>query len=134
MILFTTLVAFALNGATFSEKPADAKRPTAREVYVGCFLMTYRDDHGGSPDEYFFRFGAGACQATALAAGFASIPPPKGPGSWCPPLSEDISVENLQPMVSTFLEYFEKNSSKVSDIDGEEVFLDAMRERWPCRK
>jgi hypothetical protein len=96
--------------------------------------MINRTDYGGSPDEYYDRFGAGACKMAAIAAGSAAVPNSGGGGSWCIPASLDVSVENVEPMARAFLDYFEKKASRVANLDGRKVFLKAMRERWPCAK
>lgn len=104
--------------------------PSAREAYVGCYLMTRENDvplrGGRSPDLY----SAASC-LMLIGIGFQhEAGKPRPQRNYC--IEGPMSDDTLREMAQTYVSYYEANPG-LQNASSVRAMTDAFARRWPCR-
>lgn len=102
--------------------------PTALEVYHSCRILIGQPPPPRGPSVTAWQLNSYACSHIATEAVLEVDQPVR----WCPPRSEDISIENFGSMIETYLAYYERTLRDSPEADGHSAFFAALTARWPC--
>jgi hypothetical protein len=131
---WTGLIWIAAMGTPPQAAPS---QPTAAMLYADCRrVMQERRGNEDIPVSVGDRSSCGSVALKALMghARFIGNPeyPEKDLPRFCLPAGFPVSIEKVWPLVEPFLLYFEAHQATVAGKPSLEIFLDAMRDKWPC--
>lgn len=109
--------------------------PTARELYVGCYLATERDDVLQNSFGKIRRYSASRCEGYAIEAivyreGRSGAKDNKY--RFCLPKTAQASQSPVIAMAYAYVDYYEATASRTPTMDGVTAYLTAMIVKWPC--
>jgi hypothetical protein len=129
---FVFALTISWSTGSYSQDGTPAPVPTARDLYVGCFLFVNLDgdlrDESGRASPYSMQ----VCAATGMRAMLREGASAPAPNRFCLPQTASIRSNPGREMALAYLEYFEEHASRLADQHGPSVFLSAMINRWPC--
>lgn len=118
--------------------PADAAdlpepTPTARDMYISCYLLAHETDVPSRPNGKPETFSMTWCGARGLA----EIAGHEGKAveskyKFCLDDRAATQTDTLKAMAYAYLDFYENNANLNRGADGRAAFLFAMVARWPC--
>ena len=112
-------------------------RPTARDVYVGCFLYLKGTDVALGPGGHNERFSGPMCGLQALGAIAHREGRIEGHNNklrFCLPKIAEMGSDPVRAMANVYLDYFESVGSRQASADGQLAYTAALIMKWPCGK
>lgn len=123
------MMMLASASAAQTPAPAAPKLPTARELYVSCFLLLKED----------FAAGVGRQHKPETCAGFALIGIATREGRaadnkyrFCLPKDDFGRDDTTESMAAAYIEYYDRQARVLPQDKAREAFTMAMIEKWPC--
>lgn len=110
-------------------------KPTARDLYVGCYLSAHQTDVPKDAAGRFERFSGAWCDLASLKAVTnreGKRPEHKG-YTFCLPESVELNTNLGRAMALAYLDYYESIVTGIAGQDGETAYTVAMIKKWPCR-
>lgn len=129
MLLFLS----AMFGGPAVAQDMPPAQPTARDMYVSCFLFVHQDDVPKSNNGTFPSYSGGRCGAVSLRL----ISSREGAARttayrFCLDHSSATRSDPANAMAYAYLDYFESHPALTGNQDGTAMYLFAMIDRWPC--
>lgn len=123
-----SLVAGLAHAADLPEAP-----PTARDMYVSCYLLANDTDVFDKPNGKHEKFSATWCGARAIA----EIATHEGNGvqskfKFCLDRDAATRTDPAKAMAYAYLDFYERADLRDRNADGRAAYLFAMVARWPC--
>lgn len=115
--------------------------PTARDLYVGCYLYVHGNDVPKDTTGHAENYSASWCGLAAIkAVTYREGEQPEHKGlTFCLPKTSEMSTDPARAMAFAYLDYYEKYISYFEtkrpgtpSADGETFYTAAMISRWPC--
>lgn len=115
-------------------QPQAKPRPTAKELYIGCYLLARDTDVPLGPDGHFANYSAANCGEQVLSTmTFREGAKPGGQFRFCLPDTPATREEPAVVMAKAYLDFYERKGARLpKDTDGSGAFIVAMVETWPC--
>ena len=109
-------------------------KPTARDLYVGCYLYVHRYDVPKDDDGRPQIFSAAWCSLAAIKAiSYREGKRPEHKGhTFCLPKTAELSTDPARAMAFAYMDYYESIVNGIENVDGELAYTVAMIKRWPC--
>ncbi len=131
----TTLVV-ALTVALWTSVSAaelPAPKPTARDMYVACYLLAHDSDVPKRASGQAEQFSSSYCAAASLSM-IANREGKENTSKYrfCLDRGAATSANIPKAMAFAYLDYFEGPALRDKGVDGMPAYLFAMMERWPC--
>lgn len=109
--------------------------PTARDMYVSCFLFVNKAEAGKGDVANRPLYSATTCAATALALIVnREGKRPNTRYTFCLPQSVDVDSDPARAMALAYLDSYEALWVKAPASGGRPAFLLAMVNKWPCSR
>lgn len=106
--------------------------PTARELYVGCYLLVQGKDvpeaKGPAPDPY----SAAACLMIVGIGAEREAAKPEEERTFCVP--SIIAGNPYREMALAYLDFYEATEGKLAERSSIDVARAAFIAKWPCRR
>jgi hypothetical protein len=106
--------------------------PTARELYVGCYLLVQGKDvpeaKGAAPDPY----SAASCLMVVGIGAEHEAAKPEAERTFC--LPSIIAANPYRDMALAYLDFYEATGGKLAAKNSIEVASAAFAAKWPCRR
>lgn len=111
-----------------------APKPTARDLYVACYLLAHDTGVLEKDDGSAELFSSDYCKIASLSMitnreGEANTAKYK----FCLDNGAAISADPPKAMAFAYLDFFESGSIVDTGMDGSAAYLMAMMARWPCK-
>ena len=117
----------ALIASTFV---AASNIPTARELYVGCYLLVQGKDvplaKGASPDPY----SAASCLMVVGVGAETEAAKPQSARLFCIPSL--IAANPYRDMALAYVGFYEATNGKLADMNSIQAARAAFVAKWPC--
>lgn len=111
-----------------------APKPTARDLYVGCYLMVHRTDvpkdNNGHP-EVFSADWCGLAAIKAITYREGDRPEHKG-YTFCLPKTAEMGTDPARAMAFAYMDWYESIVTGIEDKDGESAYVVSLIKKWPC--
>jgi hypothetical protein len=125
------------NGASApspAARPDGDPPPTARDLYIGCYLLLRDTDVPMGSDNKPTAYSAANCGSQVLSTmTYREGAQPGQPFRFCLPDNDESRDRPALMMAQAYVDYYERKSSRVpKDTKGSALFVVAMVDRWPC--
>ncbi len=135
MKLTALIVALATASCATVAAAADlpAPKPTARDLYIACYLLAHETDVLKRPDGKSELFGSSYCGLASISM-IANREGQENPNKYkfCLDRSASTTANIPKAMAFAYLDYYEGPALKDKGVDGSAAYLFAMMARWPC--
>lgn len=122
----------AASGTGAQTTPLPQPRPSARDMYVSCYLLVRREPVSRGPDGSRPSYAPETCTLMSLAAirdrESAAAPKPH----FCLAMTAEVEKSPPDAMAYAYLDFFERRGSALAGLDGRAAYIAAMISRWPC--
>ena len=114
-----------------------AKQPsiTARDLYIGCYLLVHNTDVPADQAGHALPFSAANCAVTsilAIANREGASTTKENKFRFCIPDGSQESQNPAIAMAAVYLDFYEMNGPRLAANDGVSVYVSAMILKWPC--
>jgi hypothetical protein len=135
-LIFAALsLLFGLSSTAEVDPAAKQPTPTARDLYIGCYLLLHNTDVPADQAGTSLPFSAEKCAVTsvlAIAAREGANTTKDNQFRFCIPDGSQESQNPAIAMAAVYLDFYEMNGPRLAANDGATVYVSAMILKWPC--
>lgn len=135
MKLFANVAIVALTFSSVAQgRTVPMPEPTARDLYIACYLFVHESDVPKGKDGNPQRFSPGWCQIVAMRAlNFREGKRLEHNGyEFCLPKTSEMATDPARAMAFAFMDHYESVVNGLKEANGTTAYAVAMIEKWPC--
>jgi hypothetical protein len=134
-ITLALIASFGLLSVTAQAQDWPTPEPTARDVYVSCWLYVNNADVPKDAAGKLQPFSSERCGVYSLVAITYREGRSKTEDNryrFCLPNTAELSTDSPRAMAFAYVDYFESRAAQLASKDGKTAYTAAMILKWPC--